>query len=293
MSIRNFDTPVAEEQIDARDDLAVSLAVRRFLGDHGIRAHNHASEVARILGIDRSQSYRRFKGEVAWNHADLRCIAAHFGAPPDSLLHQASAHEVHGGHAAMVPAALHLPRLPSSALIAPGACLSADDRCDLVAVPTARGWEVWFDGEQPPGAPRHAIESLMLSSRPRLRVALLEDDALAAATMVEALQPHGIDANAFARAEALLEAARDVRFDAFVLDWLLPGGTADRAVVEIRRHRPQAPMVVVTGALAADAGMERTLLELSARWNFSTFDKPVRPMNLANALKQLVSAARG
>jgi len=64
-------------------------------------------------------------------------------------------------------------------------------------------------------------------------------------------------------------------------------------VTEIRRHRPHAPMVVVTGALAADAAMERTLLELSARWNFSTFDKPVRPMNLANALKQLVSAARG
>ena len=35
------------------------------------------------------------------------------------------------------------------------------------------------------------------------------------------------------------------------------------------------------------------LLELSAQWNFSTLDKPVRPMNLANALKQLVSAARG
>jgi hypothetical protein len=38
--------------------------------------------------------------------------------------------------------------------------------------------------------------------------------------------------------------------------------------------------------------MERSLLELSAQWNFSTLDKPVRPMNLANALKQLVTAAR-
>ena len=38
--------------------------------------------------------------------------------------------------------------------------------------------------------------------------------------------------------------------------------------------------------------MERTLLELSAHWNFSTVDKPVRPMNLANALKQMVAVAR-
>jgi hypothetical protein len=35
--------------------------------------------------------------------------------------------------------------------------------------------------------------------------------------------------------------------------------------------------------------MEQSLLELSARWNFSTLDKPVRPMNLANTLRQLVS----
>ncbi len=53
------------------------------------------------------------------------------------------------------------------------------------------------------------------------------------------------------------------------------------------------PILVVTGALAADSEMEKSLLELSAQWNFSTLDKPVRPMNLANALKQLVSAARG
>jgi len=49
---------------------------------------------------------------------------------------------------------------------------------------------------------------------------------------------------------------------------------------------------VVTGALMADSDMEQSLLALSAQWNFSTLDKPVRPMNIANALKQLVTAAR-
>ena len=61
---------------------------------------------------------------------------------------------------------------------------------------------------------------------------------------------------------------------------------------EIRQHRPHIPIVVVTGALMADSEMEQSLLALSAQWNFSTLDKPVRPMNLANALKQLVTASR-
>jgi hypothetical protein len=39
--------------------------------------------------------------------------------------------------------------------------------------------------------------------------------------------------------------------------------------------------------------MEKSLLDLSAQWSFSTLDKPVRPMNLANALKQLVNVSRG
>jgi DNA-binding response OmpR family regulator len=77
-----------------------------------------------------------------------------------------------------------------------------------------------------------------------------------------------------------------------VLDWLLADGTAAGVVEEIRRHRAHIPILVVTGALMADSEMEKSLLELSAQWNFSTLDKPVRPMNLANALKQLVAAAR-
>jgi hypothetical protein len=49
---------------------------------------------------------------------------------------------------------------------------------------------------------------------------------------------------------------------------------------------------VVTGALVADGDIEKTLLDLSQQWNFSTVDKPVRPMNLANAIKQLVKMGR-
>jgi CheY-like chemotaxis protein len=80
-----------------------------------------------------------------------------------------------------------------------------------------------------------------------------------------------------------------------VLDWLLREGTAIGVVEAIRGYRAKngapLPIVVVTGAMA-DAEMEKTLLELSAQWNFSTLDKPVRPMNLDNALKQLAAASR-
>jgi len=270
---------------------SASQAVRRFLLAHGVRDHNHASEIARIIDVDRSQSYRRLKGDVAWSHTDLRAIALHFGANEDHLLPQDELARA-SASAAAVPAKLRVAHLPPVGLLLPGSELRADESSDLVAVRSPAGWEVYVDGDEPNGARRHAIEALTLRSHPHMKVALLEDDARAADALVDAFRPLGIAATPFADAASLLDVLAHRRFDAFVLDWLLGDGTASAVVEAIRQQRPHVPVLIVTGALTADSEMERTLLDLSAQWNFSTLDKPVRPMNLANALKQMVAAAR-
>jgi CheY-like chemotaxis protein len=276
---------------------AASAAVRRFLVARGVREHNHASEIARIINVDRSQSYRRLKGDVAWSHTDLRTIAQHFGAAPEHLLprdEHARGPSVAGPSVGdAVPATIRVANLPPAGLLVLGAELGADDRCELVAVKMGNGWEIWIDGDEPAGARRHAIDALTVRSQPLLRVALLEDDTRAAEALVEAFRPLGIIATPFADGPSLLRAMAQRRFDAYVLDWLLHEGTAAPVVAQIRQQRAHIPIVVVTGALAGDAEMEKSLLDLSAQWSFSTLDKPVRPMNLANALKQLVNVSRG
>ena len=287
-----------EQVVEQPAEPAASAAVRRFLLTRGVREHNHASEIARIINVDRSQSYRRLKGDVAWSPTDLRAIAQHFGAAPGSLMLNDEparaaplmASSPPGSYA--LPATIRVAHLPPGGQLVVGAELSPDQRCELVAVKASHGWEVWVDGEEPTGARRHAIESLTLCSQPLMQVALLEDDRRAAEAMVEAFRPLGIVATPFADGPALLRAMTQRRFEAYVLDWLLPEGTAAPVVEEIRRQRAHIPIVVVTGALAGDAGMEQSLLDLSAQWSFSTLDKPVRPMNLANSLKQLVNVAR-
>jgi CheY-like chemotaxis protein len=288
--------PEADTSSDHPGEPATSAAVRRFLLSHGVREHNHASEIARIINVDRSQSYRRLKGDVAWSHTDLRTIARHFDAAPDHLLPReetARSPVADNGQACRtVAAAIRVPHLPPNGALVPGAELGVDDRCELVAVKLAHGWEIWVDGDEPAGARRHAVDTLVVRCQPLLQVALLEDDARAAEALVEAFRPLGIIATPFADGPSLLRAMAQRGFDAYVLDWLLHEGTAATVVEQIRAHRPHIPIVVVTGALAGDADMEQSLLDLSARWNFSTLDKPVRPMNLANALKQLVNVAR-
>ena len=269
-----------------------SLGVRRFLLSHGVKEHNHASEIARIINVDRSQSYRRLKGDVAWSHTDLRAVAHHFGAPDDHLLpHDDLARVAHQGPEA-VQALIRVAHLPPTGLLVPGAELAPGESSDLVAIRAGSGWEIHVNGDEPFGARRHAIEALTVRSHPHLQVALLEDDTRAAEALVDAFRPLGIVATPYADSASLRVALLHRRFDAYVLDWLLGEGTAAGIVEEIRQHRAHVPILVVTGALMADSEMERSLLELSAQWNFSTLDKPVRPMNLANALKQMATAAR-
>ena len=283
--------PVADT--DTPTEPALSVNVRRFLLSHGVKEHNHASEIARIINVDRSQSYRRLKGDVAWSHTDLRAVAHHFGAPDELLLPRDDlARFAHPGSDG-VPALIRVPSLPPTGLLVPGPELAPGESSDLVAIRSGTSWEVHVNGDEPFGARRHAIEALTIRSHPHLQVALLEDDTRAADALVEAFRPLGIVATPFADSDSLRDAIAHRRFDAYVLDWLLAEGTAAGIVEEIRGLRAHVPILVVTGALMADSEMEKSLLELSAQWNFSTLDKPVRPMNLANALKQMVSAARG
>ena len=280
-------------EADAPMEPALSVNVRRFLLSHGVKEHNHASEIARIINVDRSQSYRRLKGDVAWSHTDLRAIAHHFGAPDEQLLPRDDlARFAHPGTEGM-PALIRVRGLPPTGLLIPGPELAPGDSSDLVAIRNGTSWEVHANGDEPFGAARFAIEALTIRSHAHLQVALLEDDTRAAEALVEAFRPLGIVATPFADSDSLQVAIAHRRFDAYVLDWLLADGTAAGIVEEIRGHRAHVPILVVTGALMADSEMEKSLLELSAQWNFSTLDKPVRPMNVANALKQMVAAARG
>jgi len=283
--------PVADH--DAPTEPALSVNVRRFLVSHGVKEHNHASEIARIINVDRSQSYRRLKGDVAWSHTDLRAIAHHFGAPDELLLPRDDLARFAQSGGDGVSALIRVQGLPQTGLLVPGPELAPGESSDLVAIRSGTSWEVHVNGDEPLGARRHAIEALTIRSHPHLQVALLEDDTRAADALVEAFRPLGIVATPFADSDALRAAIAHRRFDAYVLDWLLAEGTAASIVEEIRGHRAHVPILVVTGALMADSEMEKSLLELSAQWNFSTLDKPVRPMNLANALKQMVSASRG
>src|SRR5277367_3120737 len=104
--------PRHPSELDSPAEPATSVNVRRFLLSHGVKEHNHASEIARIINVDRSQSYRRLKGDVSWSHTDLRAVAHHFGAPDDHLLPRDELARYGQQGADAVPAVIRVAHLP-------------------------------------------------------------------------------------------------------------------------------------------------------------------------------------
>ena len=282
-------------EADAPTEPATSVNVRRFLLSHGVKEHNHASEIARIINVDRSQSYRRLKGDVAWSHTDLRADRPSFRRArrsPAAARRSRPLRATSPAPRGRCPAVIRVAHLPPTGLLVPGAELAAGESSDLVAIRNGSAWEVHVNGDEPFGARRHAIEALTVRSHPHLQVALLEDDTRAAEALVEAFRPLGIVATPYRRQPPRCgRPSRTAASTPTCSTGCWPKAPRPAIVEEIRQHRAHIPILVVTGALMADSEMEKSLLELSAQWNFSTLDKPVRPMNLANALKQLVSAA--
>jgi signal transduction histidine kinase/DNA-binding response OmpR family regulator len=85
-----------------------------------------------------------------------------------------------------------------------------------------------------------------------INVLLIEDDAEDAALISHYLSPHADDKDSFAlkhvdRLAAGCKLLAQERFDAVLLDLILPGGVGIEAFLKVREQRPEVPIVVLTG----------------------------------------------
>jgi CheY-like chemotaxis protein len=268
-------------------------ALKAFLLGRGIPRHKQTAEVAGLLGLAKTSVFRKFKGESSFSQPELKVIADHFATDVDTLIGvSGSLAERSGSAGAPEPARLHVPGLPASGQLQVGPLLAPDDLCDLVAVRQADGWAVYpGDADATRGVPRHSIASLRISSAPRQRVALLEDDSNAAAVVAMALEGEGMVVHTYHAAADLVGSLDRRPCQAYVIDWLLGGGTAERAIRQIRARQPNVPIAITTGALHTGAETEGSLIPFAEAFSVGIFEKPFRQAVLASYLRRGMAPA--
>lgn len=278
--------------LDEEED-RVSQRVRELLTRRGVAIHKQGSELSAFLGVARSTIHRKFKNG-GWSAAELRAIAERWRGNVEDLLGSSDAAEA-ASLGADIQARVHIAGMPSTAQLTVGPELDSSDACDLVAVNSAGQWEVHQGGTEPPSATRYSIRKLTFSAMPRLKIALLEDDRLAADALTDELvELGGVVVHKFHQPDELIQALKQRRYQAYVIDWLLGGLTAESAILAVREQQKNAPIVVTTGAMALQADAEQQLIPFCERHRVGIIEKKFRAaVLLAHLRRDLAAVGKG
>lgn len=290
-SLLDTDVPFHPDFDLDEEDERVSQRVRALLTRRGVAIHKQGSELSSFLGVARSTIHRKFKNG-GWSAAELRAIAERWRGQVDDLLGAESTDAVSPG--GELAARVMVAGMPSSATLVVGPEMELGDVCDLVAVRPAGQWEVYAGGSEPSDTARFGVRKLSFTALPRLRIALLEDDKLAADALAdELMELGGVVVHKFHRPEELLSALRQRRYEAYVIDWLLGGGlTAEATILAVREQQKAVPIIVTTGAMALQADAEQQLIPFCERYRVGIIEKKFRAAVLLAHLRRDLATSK-
>lgn len=269
-------------------DSPLHAQIRRTLAQHGVHVRHQAAMVAELCAISPSQARRKLQGS-AWLFEEIQALASFCGCSIETLTQPIENH--HSG----LPQKATL-RIDSQSLdcdIVIGRLLSPKEQAQ-VSLQAVRNDSCWQVGT--PAAlnsfrnsgPRYAVERLTMTlptSTGSMRVAVLDDDPMAAESLCDWIINADMRATAFTSGHELM-AHNLMEFDAFVVDFILSDGQNSKMLIEhIRRIRPHAPIALLTGHLKDGTATEEDLTGVMRTHKVLFFEKPIRPAMLVAALQ--------
>ncbi|MDQ0455485.1 helix-turn-helix domain-containing protein [Rhizobium paknamense] len=271
----------AEMSVMRADDDEVGLASRcvaLLLARHGIPKYRYAVTVSEILGLSYSAGNRRMTMASSWSLEELKRIAEHFNETLEELIasYRADAFTeasiVINGH--IIPCRIQLGHL--SANVLPGT---------LIAKKIDEKWQV-MTADAKPGAPVHLVSRVWIENTSRKRrIAILEDHADTAETILQYVETAGFEAEIFNDVHAL---ADNISFDAYILDWVIKAEnrpqTAFELVSKIRATDVYCPIVILTGEINTGNADADSIAVALTRYDLKFFTKPVSMPILIAAL---------
>ena len=259
--------------------------IAALLTRHGIPKYRFAITVSEILGLSYSAGNRRLTTNASWSLEELKHVAEHFGETlqelvtldkSDALL---DASIVINNH--IVPCRIRLGNVVGQ--VPPGT---------LIAAEIDGAWRV-MPADARSIIPAHAVTRLLIEpTATRRRVAILDDHADTAQTIVHYMEMAGLDAVAFNDPQALFD---QTDFDAYVLDWIIERDarrqTALELVENIRARNALCPIIILTGQIRTGNADEENIAAALAQHNLKFFTKPASMPILLAALNSSFKTA--
>lgn len=277
-----------------------------LMEEHGVAQRQQAGTLSELCGLSPSQARRKMHG-ASWSFAEVFTIVKHFGASLDDLFQAAAAGEIAPSSAAseygLLPhqeARFLLGEHSVQCKVRLGALVSGKVKdAEILAVQNDDGWVVGtsetLEKQHIGGRSFHAEQILLTpeTDKPRIRIAILDDDSATSESLCEWFNDAGFAASAFSSSAQLLGAPLD-QHDVFIIDYLLAAGESSHETIDVvRRALPTAPILLLTGKLREGLVSETELTTLLRTANVAFFEKPVRPSVLAASIENAMDHLAG
>ncbi|MGG6899054.1 helix-turn-helix domain-containing protein [Rhizobium sp. BR 315] len=213
---------------NSTDDIPLEPAlaaqcVAALLTRHGIPKYRFAVTVSEILGLSYSAGNRRLTTNASWSLEELKRVAEHFGETLQELVTLDNAD-------ALVDASIVINNHIVPCRIRLGNPVGQVPAGTLIAAEIDGSWRV-MPADARSVIPAHAVARLLIEpTASRRRVAILDDHADTARTIVQYMETAGLDAVAFNDPQALYD---QTDFDAYVLDWIIERDARRQTALEL------------------------------------------------------------
>jgi CheY-like chemotaxis protein len=271
---------------------AIGQRVLELLTHKGLSARTHVATVAQILSLGTTQARRKLTGAGNWTIGEVAQMAAGLGVSTSALV---DVLDQQAGSTA-VPAELSWDGLTLTCTAWLGDTLPPGGRAVLVAeaLEPNRYRVVRPSNAKGPHL-RKVLRIELLPPKPTVsRIAVVDDDQDSCDNLAEYLTSLGMEATAFYSVATLRDrlAVDAEAFDGYIMDWYLGGLTCESLIDAARRLRPDVPIILLTGKVAAGEADQGVMADVIRSYKLEFFEKPAKLPIIAAKLQGAIATAR-
>jgi len=141
-----------------------------------------------------------------------------------------------------------------------------------------------------PGVPAFRVKVLGLSGGvKRVKILVIDDEAVIADTVSEILKDEGFDAISLAGGEAAIELAKTIQPDIVISDVIMPGMNGIEIAIRIRALVPHCKIVLFSGQAATVDLLDEAHKQ---GHDFQIIAKPIKPEVLLSVIQNALSSGK-
>lgn len=242
--------------------------VINLLNNKGIGERKYASTLASILGLQYNSAKQKLDGKRGITLQEVKSIFRYFNQPFNGNKIHNCIFIMNNIHKRCNIDVSNCPR-------------DLEDETTTYAVKIDDLYIINSSKTESKDVAKFKVETIDFLPAPK--IAILDNNNDILELMGKIVKRYGVDPDAFTTTEDILYAMENVKYEAYILDWLLDfGKTPEDVIIKIReKHGIDCPIIILTGQVN---NFEKSISEMILKHDVQLIEKPAKPFIISSLL---------